>query len=262
MQSDQSAPDPPNFIPKPSVKEANEEKNLNSLQKLVNSVPNKVKRLYFSQERIDPLDASKGSHFDIINIDDNDNIPYSTFFHEEEDRKPTIIVYQNDTEDWIIQNQALEAHVFHIHQGNYLLLEKNGKIVNPIEHQLQDTTFIDAWSGNHLDNYPEIRIRLDFTRFQLGIFVFHCHNLEHEDLGMMRVIQVLPGSSSRSSSDQNQQPITATSLRGIHIIHDYMQFSHHNHQYSSIFQLISLVIMIIICLSILMTIYRDRKRNF
>jgi FtsP/CotA-like multicopper oxidase with cupredoxin domain len=186
--------------------------------------PNKIRKMFFSEEPLDPDNPTGAAEFFITLSDD---IP-ETFT---DSMKPTIIVYQNMTEDWIIQNRAKEIHVFHIHQGNYLLLEKNDQVVSMEDMQFMDTVILPYWEGpssphememkqgmkgtDRTDTeergnskYPSIKIRLDFSRFGIGTFVFHCHILEHEDAGMMRIIQVLP--SSDTSSDSSKTTTTTT----------------------------------------------------
>jgi FtsP/CotA-like multicopper oxidase with cupredoxin domain len=92
-------------------------------------------------------------------------------------------------EDWTIENRALETHAFHIHQIHFMMLEVNGK---PVANQdLRDTIEVPYWSGT--GPYPSVKVRMDFRDPTIaGTFVFHCHILLHEDLGMMHKIQVLP----------------------------------------------------------------------
>ena len=48
-----------------------------------------------------------------------------------------------------------------------------------------------AWSGTGA--YPTVSLRMDFREPQIaGKFVYHCHILDHEDAGMMAIIQVNP----------------------------------------------------------------------
>jgi FtsP/CotA-like multicopper oxidase with cupredoxin domain len=56
------------------------------------------------------------------------------------------------------------------------------------------------WDGNPQHPYPTIRVRMDFRGPDVGDFVFHCHILAHEDLGMMNIIRVVP----RSAAGDNQ----------------------------------------------------------
>jgi suppressor of ftsI len=39
---------------------------------------------------------------------------------------------------------------------------------------------------------PEVELLVDFRGVDVGDFVYHCHILNHEDLGMMAIIQVNP----------------------------------------------------------------------
>lgn len=103
--------------------------------------------------------------------------------------KPAITTKVGAVEDWTIENRALETHAFHIHQIHFMMLEVNGKPV--VNQDLRDTIEIPYWSGT--GPYPSVKVRMDFRDPTIaGTFVFHCHILLHEDLGMMHKIQVLP----------------------------------------------------------------------
>jgi hypothetical protein len=104
-----------------------------------------------------------------------------------------ITVYQNTTEDWVIQNRDLELHTFHIHQGSFLILERNGKPVSHFEQQVRDSVYIEAWSGDRNQPFPSIKIRFDFSRFQPGLFTYECNLASHIDHGMQGGIQVKEG---------------------------------------------------------------------
>lgn len=107
----------------------------------------------------------------------------------EANEKPAITTRVGAVEDWTIENRALETHAFHIHQIHFQMLEVNGK---PVPNEdLRDTIEIPYWSGT--GPYPSVKVRMDFRDPTIaGTFVFHCHILLHEDLGMMHKIQVLP----------------------------------------------------------------------
>ena len=107
----------------------------------------------------------------------------------EANEKPVITTKVGAVEDWIIENRALETHAFHIHQIHFLMEEVDGKPVpNP---DLRDTIEIPYWSGS--GPYHSVKVRMDFRDPTIaGTFVFHCHILLHEDLGMMHKILVEP----------------------------------------------------------------------
>jgi FtsP/CotA-like multicopper oxidase with cupredoxin domain len=80
---------------------------------------------------------------------------------------------------------APAAHVFHIHV-NPFLYQRVGP-TGQSEWVWKDTLLMSAGATIH-NVYSQY---LDFT----GKYVLHCHILDHEDLGMMQVVQVLaPGS--------------------------------------------------------------------
>ena len=102
---------------------------------------------------------------------------------------PNIIVHEGDVEDWIVENRAPEDHVFHIHQLHFRVLEINGKAVN--DPAMRDTVDLPYWTGT--GPYPSVKLRMDFRDPNIeGTFLYHCHILKHEDMGMMGSIQVLP----------------------------------------------------------------------
>jgi FtsP/CotA-like multicopper oxidase with cupredoxin domain len=107
----------------------------------------------------------------------------------EPNEKPVITTKVGAVEDWVIENRALETHAFHIHQIHFLMLEIDGKpVANP---DLRDTIEIPYWSGS--GPYHSVKVRMDFRDPTIaGTFVFHCHILLHEDLGMMHKILVEP----------------------------------------------------------------------
>jgi FtsP/CotA-like multicopper oxidase with cupredoxin domain len=93
-----------------------------------------------------------------------------------------------DTEEWTIVNTDQQYHSFHIHQTGFLVSEVNG--VRPNEDSLRDTySMLPA-----TDAGPSVlKVVIPFTDpVIVGRFVYHCHAVDHEDKGMMGVIEVLP----------------------------------------------------------------------
>jgi FtsP/CotA-like multicopper oxidase with cupredoxin domain len=86
-------------------------------------------------------------------------------------------------EEWTLINRPsgnprnTDPHVFHIHQGDFIVTRINGRPVTP--NSFQDR--VDLAPGD------TIVVRIPFTDpWQVGLYVFHCHLLFHEDHGMMR----------------------------------------------------------------------------
>lgn len=83
-------------------------------------------------------------------------------------------------EEWTIVNDTDEQHPFHIHINDYQVVSVNGQPYDAKGHQ--DTVPVPARG--------EVVILNPFDDFT-GKYVFHCHILAHEDLGMMGVVDVL-----------------------------------------------------------------------
>jgi FtsP/CotA-like multicopper oxidase with cupredoxin domain len=83
-------------------------------------------------------------------------------------------------EEWTLKNTSNEQHPFHIHVNDFEVVSIGDE---PYDARgLQDTV--------PLDPGVDVVIRTRFTDFT-GKFVFHCHILNHEDLGMMAVVEVV-----------------------------------------------------------------------
>jgi FtsP/CotA-like multicopper oxidase with cupredoxin domain len=82
---------------------------------------------------------------------------------------------QLDTvEDWEITNTGVMDHPFHVHNNAFQVISRNGQPESLL-----------AWRDTVLVPRGEtVRIRIPFRKFA-GKTVYHCHILDHEDLGMM-----------------------------------------------------------------------------
>jgi FtsP/CotA-like multicopper oxidase with cupredoxin domain len=142
--------------------------------------PTALRKLYFSEE----FGGSNGPIQFYITVDGQKQKVF------EANEKPVITTHVGAVEDWIVENRALETHAFHMHQIHFLVTEVDGKPVK--DQDLRDTIEIPFWEGpGH--PYHSVKMRMDFRDPTIaGTFVFHCHILLHEDLGMMHKILVLP----------------------------------------------------------------------
>jgi len=92
----------------------------------------------------------------------------------------------NTEEVWELTNTTGAAHPFHIHVNPFKVIEINGEAV-PKKDQIWWDTFYIPPQSNGKDGSIKIRHRFDNYA---GKFVFHCHVLIHEDLGMMQNVNV------------------------------------------------------------------------
>jgi FtsP/CotA-like multicopper oxidase with cupredoxin domain len=83
------------------------------------------------------------------------------------------------TEEWTIRNATHMDHPFHLHVNPFQVVARDGRPVRP--PGWEDTTNLPAGAS--------VTVRIRFKDFR-GKSVFHCHILEHEDRGMMGVVEV------------------------------------------------------------------------
>jgi FtsP/CotA-like multicopper oxidase with cupredoxin domain len=142
--------------------------------------PTTLRKLYFSEE----FGGTNGPIQFYITVDGQKQKVF------EDNEKPVITTQVGAVEDWIVENRALETHAFHIHQIHFKVLEIDG--VTAADQDLRDTIEIPFWEGPGYP-YHSVKMRMDFRDPTIaGTFVFHCHILLHEDMGMMHKILVLP----------------------------------------------------------------------
>ena len=111
---------------------------------------------------------------------------------------PSVITTQGSVEHWNVQNIAQENHEFHQHQIHFLVLEQDNYETNGNPHnaamngQFADMIEVPFWTGKKNTPLPQAQLLMDFRGPDVGDFVYHCHILSHEDLGMMAIERVCP----------------------------------------------------------------------
>ena len=107
------------------------------------------------------------------------------FDPERMDARPRL----DSTEVWTLdmgfgglKNPAGVAHPVHLHLVQFRVLDRNGKKPFPEDAGWKDTV--------NLLPHEKIRILARFSGHR-GRYVFHCHNLEHEDMRMMANFEVV-----------------------------------------------------------------------
>ncbi len=88
-------------------------------------------------------------------------------------------VQLNTIEDWELVNTGMMDHPFHVHGNGFQIISRNG----------QPEPYL-AWKDVVLVPPGEtVIIRMAFRDF-IGKTVYHCHVLDHEDLGMMGNLEI------------------------------------------------------------------------
>ena len=84
-------------------------------------------------------------------------------------------------EEWTVENtDNHDDHIFHIHTNPFEVVKVNGEtLAKPV---WRDTAVVRNNGGSIV-----FRSRfLDYT----GIFMIHCHMMNHEEMGMMQTVEV------------------------------------------------------------------------
>lgn len=96
---------------------------------------------------------------------------------------------QGDTVKLKIYNRAGPAHPFHLHGQFFQIVARNGKAVD--EPGLRDTVLLPGNKSVELLAYMD----------NPGMWMAHCHILEHAKLGMMSEIYVAPNADMPTPSE-------------------------------------------------------------
>jgi len=91
------------------------------------------------------------------------------------------------TEVWEIYNFTVDAHPIHIHEVQFEVI--NREVFDPEENAAETVRLPEAWETGTKDTviaYPGEITRVKALFDLPGLFVWHCHIVEHEDHEMMR----------------------------------------------------------------------------
>jgi spore coat protein A len=87
----------------------------------------------------------------------------------------------DDVEIWEFSNQSSETHPMHLHDVHFQILNIDYKAPSAGDAGWKDTVLVPSRGT--------VRVITQFTD-NTGVYVFHCHKLEHEDHAMMAQFQV------------------------------------------------------------------------
>jgi len=83
------------------------------------------------------------------------------------------------TEIWTIENVVGMDHPFHLHGFQFQVLDRNG-VAEP---------FVSWKDSVNVPKHSKVRLVVRFENFP-GRWMYHCHILDHEDMGMMGILEV------------------------------------------------------------------------
>ncbi|HUI69591.1 MAG TPA: multicopper oxidase domain-containing protein [Spirochaetia bacterium] len=106
------------------------------------------------------------------------------------------IVVKDEPEIWQIVDASPNFHTFHVHDVQFLIVDRNGRPPEPNEQGWEDNLLL--YPGDQVRILVEFRYATDPHR----PYMFHCHILEHEDMGMMGQFVVIDrGAENQVSVD-------------------------------------------------------------
>lgn len=133
----------------------------------------------------------------------------------------------DNIEIWSLTNETPIAHPFHIHDVQFFILDINGTPPPPELQGYNDVVLVPAGMGN-------VRFIAQFNDHSNDTipYMYHCHMLTHEDMGMMGQFLVVEGSSGvevetnsnlelyPNPSEQNQVIIKSNDYKGDIVVYD------------------------------------------
>ena len=158
--------------------------NLPARQKLGDT--NKIRRVALLEIESATL-LNAGPREAVLGVVGKNLFGYPTFTEKSWNEPITETPLAGDTEIWEIFNTTTDAHPIHVHQVMFEVVNREDRssgIISepePTEKGYKDTVI--AYPGQ----ITRIKARFDIP----GLYVWHCHIVEHEDNEMMRPFRVL-----------------------------------------------------------------------
>jgi FtsP/CotA-like multicopper oxidase with cupredoxin domain len=100
---------------------------------------------------------------------------------------PMIKATVGETQVWTVTNKTKWSHPMHIHGFFFQVLDDNGNPVQPIEWK--DTVDVPFEQTR--------RFIVKFDDDRPGMWMYHCHILDHADGGLMGMIDLRPRPESK-----------------------------------------------------------------
>ena len=155
---------PPNALPEPDLRDAERHELV-----LAGGAMGGLRAAMLNGRELGPRAlAQRGRVWAMNGIAAGDDLKANPLFRFQQGRSQ-IITIRNDT--------AFE-HPMHLHGHHVRLLSRNGE---PVPHRLWHDTLPVA---------PDETVEVAFVADNPGLWMFHCHILEHQAAGMMAVVEV------------------------------------------------------------------------
>lgn len=139
----------------------------------------------------------------------NPNDPNAFAYEFDNNQFPFIPIVQprlNTTEQWNYLNTNNDQHPIHIHVNDYQTHRyydpvAGVEILNVQAGEDNQNCPAPLYDGNNVAEPGVLSLRTEFQDF-IGAYVFHCHRLNHEDNGLMAIINVIPQVTAYAYAEQ------------------------------------------------------------
>jgi FtsP/CotA-like multicopper oxidase with cupredoxin domain len=100
------------------------------------------------------------------------------------------MVYLNQTLAWEWINNSSIPHPMHIHNVQFQVLGRSGAPAS--SYSTVNQGFVDSGWKDTVLVWPgeRVKIAMNFAP-NTGMYMYHCHILEHDDMGMMRNYMIM-----------------------------------------------------------------------
>jgi spore coat protein A len=132
-------------------------------------------------DKLEEPDANRAREFRFTRVGDEGRVMWGINGEPFEPDLTAASPQLGSTEVWHLR-AAPAAHPIHLHLVHFKVVSRNGRHPLPKDSGWKDT--VDLTSGE------EARVLVRFDGYR-GRYVFHCHNLEHEDMMMMANFEVV-----------------------------------------------------------------------
>lgn len=127
------------------------------------------------------------------------------------------VVHSGDVEIWEVSNRSGTYHPFHIHAVQFQILSREDGIVGP---RKPPEPYEQGWKDTVLiPNGQTVRLIMRFPEFSdpHNPYMYHCHILEHEDMGMMGQFVVVSKDTKPTDIHVDGAMPTSTSMPGMNM---------------------------------------------
>jgi len=137
-------------------------------------------------ERLEPAAASTTRTFQLRMV--HDNMPRHVIGMQSYDvGRVDLFVAAGAIEIWEFDNLSAIPHPMHIHNAQFQVLTRDGlPPMSPVDFGWKDTVLVNP------SETVRVIVRLGNER---GLYLLHCHTLEHEDHGMMMNVEFVEGAT-------------------------------------------------------------------